>query len=301
MITPVIAILGAPDPEMERIEHILDALRPDGPLVYRAAAPDGRRVTASEAYSVEYVLNSGDEIVHVDDLRPALRDGEAILLVECDLAVALDGVRLIRADHHRPGDPGYGAPPALFWQASSIGQVLWALRDLIASVTEHRRSCRCCSPAVPIVPADVRYAAAADHCLAAAYAGECPGIDPDELLAWRVDTRAEHQGRSPEELEADVAHARARLGEAPKVEIGGVQVADLREAGFIPELPEAAARDGVPFLARVTDRGGTQKIVLQAAPAAAVAAFLEDPAAIVRGAVGQVYGDPARGFAGAYV
>jgi hypothetical protein len=286
---------------MERIEHILDALRPDGPLVYRAVTSDGYRVTPAEAYSVEYVLNYSDDIIPVEELRPALRDGEAILLVECDLAIALDGVHLIRADHHRPGDPGYGVTPALFWQASAIGQVVWALNDLIASVTEHRRSCPYCSPAVPIVPADVRYAAAADHCLAAAYAGECPGIDPDALLEWRVDTRAKHQGRTAEEIEADVARARARLGEAPKVEIGGVQVADLREAGYVPELPEAAARDGVPFLARVTDRSGTQKIVLQAAPASAVAAFLADTATIVGSDVGQVYGDPARGFAGAYV
>src|SRR5690606_27510283 len=31
-----------------------------------------------------------------------------------------------------------------------------------------------------VIPDDIVYTAAADHCLAAAYRGECPGVDPDE-------------------------------------------------------------------------------------------------------------------------
>ena len=37
--------------------------------------------------------------------------------------------------------------------------------------------------------------AAADHCLGAAYQGLCPGVDPDELMQWRVESRAKFQDR----------------------------------------------------------------------------------------------------------
>jgi hypothetical protein len=36
------------------------------------------------------------------------------------------------------------------------------------------------------IPQRYVLAAAADHCLAAAYRGECPGVDPDALMRWRV-------------------------------------------------------------------------------------------------------------------
>src|SRR5690606_19221697 len=79
-------------------------------------------------------------------------------------------------------------------------------------------------------------AAAADHCLAAAYRGECPGIAPDQLMRWRVKTRAAFQGRSVEELLADVERARAALQEAPSIDLGaGTSVRDMRDT-FVPEL-----------------------------------------------------------------
>jgi hypothetical protein len=145
------------------------------------------------------------------------------------------------------------------------------------------------------VPEDYVLAAAADHCLAAAYRGECPGVDPDALLHWRLETRAAHQGRPVREIERDVAVALVYLQEALRITLGGVEVADLREEGHIRELPEAAARYGIPFLARLRDRDGRVKVVLQAAPAAAIEEFLA-------GALGlkDMYGDPARGFAGGY-
>ena len=35
-----------------------------------------------------------------------------------------------------------------------------------------------------VIPDRFVLAAAADHCLAAAYRGECPGVDPDALMRW---------------------------------------------------------------------------------------------------------------------
>jgi hypothetical protein len=37
------------------------------------------------------------------------------------------------------------------------------------------------------IPQRYVLAAAADHCLAAAYRGECHGVDPDALMRWRVE------------------------------------------------------------------------------------------------------------------
>src|SRR5690606_9299299 len=195
----------------------------------------------------------------------------------------------IRIDHHRPGDPGYGCPPSVFFPASSIGQVIAEL-DLLGVADR-------------ISDEDIMealLAAAADHCLAAAYRGECPGVDPDVLMCWRVVSRASFQGRSAEELLANVERARAALREAPSIDLGaGTSVRDMR-ATFVPELTEAAVRDGVAYLGVVADRDGRRKVVLGGhATPETVRAFMTDWAPS-QGLV-DIYGDPARGFAGGYL
>jgi hypothetical protein len=185
------------------------------------------------------------------------------------------------------------------------------------------------------VPRDILLAVAADHCLEAAYRGRCPGVDPDALMQWRAESRAAFQGRkwrcckcgqvrddsepgrtwnlsvedanspggqgpcggthewrSPaQQLLADVEIAREALRDAF---VG--EYADLRGRS-IPELPEAAAREGIPFAAAVRDRDGREKVVLQAASPDLVRRFLAGE--IVPGLM-DTYGDPARGFAGGY-
>ena len=95
-------------------------------------------------------------------------------LVECQVE-GQDAA--FRADHHRPGDPGFDAPPAEYWRGSSLGQVATHL-------------------GVEPTPA-LRLVAAADHCLAAAYRGACPDVDPDALMRWRAETRAQFQAVVP--------------------------------------------------------------------------------------------------------
>src|SRR5690606_4175915 len=104
---------------------------------------------------------------------PEVPEGSTVYAVEC-VGELPEG--WIRIDHHRPGDPGYGKPPEEFLPASSIGQVLIELDRL--GVADR-------IPSKDILEA-IR-AAAADHCLAAAYRGECPGVDPDALMRWRVE------------------------------------------------------------------------------------------------------------------
>lgn len=261
-------ILGAPDPEMAEIEALL--VEAGQEILY--AALDFQRADAGTAYQADGVLDR--------EGRPRpLPVGEEAILVEC--SVPLPGVVWVhKVDHHRPGDPGYGLPPEAYWQASSLGQVC---RRLGAARTPEREM-----------------VAAADHCLAAAYRGRCPRVDPDALARWRAESRARFQGRPVEAVLADIAAARGALRAAPRVYLGeGTgSVADLRGME-VPELPEAAAREGLAFLAAPrAGRTGRFKIVLQAADPDQVRVFMGSWARAQ--GLKDVYGDPARGFAGGY-
>lgn len=259
----ILAILGAPDPEMAMVE---DLLRQAG-LQTTPALLQGRRVRPHEAYASGVTIGLD---------QPA----SEFWLVECQPELPPE-VRTVVVDHHRPGDPGYGKSPDQYWEASSLGQVATRLVE------------RGYLPADWTPSQDQLLAAAADHCLAAAYQGSCPGVNPDALLVWRAKTRAAFQRRPVEDVMADVQAAMASLQAAPVLTIAGVAVADLRNSGTIPELPEAAARSGQPFLATLLENG-IKKTVLQAAPPQAVKAWMEEQASLGL----SPYGDPQRGFAG---
>jgi hypothetical protein len=67
------------------------------------------------------------------------------------------------------------------------------------------------------VPAALVFTAAADHCLGAAYAGQCPSVDPSALMSWRAESRATFQRREVDAVLADIAAAKAALDEAPRL------------------------------------------------------------------------------------
>lgn len=310
-------VLGAPDPEMGLIESLLIE---HGQQVAHATY-NGKRVSPTTAYKANGFAGAENAA------------SERAVLVECDVPVAARTV--LRCDHHRPGDPGYGRAPIDFLSASSLGQVWlrlaeaeqlgwtatapehlyasllmdgsdWALhivakrgvlfsdqRDLDAQV---RMEAPARQTATLQLPREHVLAAAADHCLAAAYRGECPGVNPDRLMRWRVETRAAHQRRSVADVLADIERARQALRAASRTYIAGVRVADLTASGTVPELPEASARDGIPFLARLEERGAT-KLVLQSAPAEVVMDWMSRQ----RSLGFEPYGDPARGFAGCVI
>jgi hypothetical protein len=212
-------VLGAPDPEMEAIERLL---REVGETVAYATV-NGVRVHPGNAYAAQCLEAQGYS-GHVYEIECAVDvlHGAPHVGVDSDATVT-------RIDHHRPDDLGYGLPPARFLLGSSIGQVIaecaclhllpptW--RRVARTAKESRHSIALYDDVVhgaygfgyapwsgewaimvgfpwsAVIPREIIYVAAADHCLAAAYRGECLGVDPDALMRWRVETCAAHQGR----------------------------------------------------------------------------------------------------------
>jgi hypothetical protein len=303
-------VFGARDPESEAAKELCEACGvPYGQAVSFLTRRD---VTPSDAYDSDGWVSHG---------AARLGPGSRVLLFECDGAGLLSklppGCHVSRLDHHRPGDRGWNRAPSEFWPASSLGQLAAELASE-GSLKGEGPDAGESKPGTSIwdaqsgtwrvatrqgtwwtVPTDCVLAAAADHCLAAAYRGECPGADPDALMAWRIKSRAEFQGRPVEALMADVERAREALREAPKIALGGELVADLR-GQVVPELPEAAAREGVAFLATPPVKAGERKkVVLQCAGPAALAEWRAW--ATANGLVDLYGGDPGRGFAGGYI
>ena len=118
-------------------------------------------------------------------------------------------------------------------------------------------------------------------------------------------TRAVFQGRATAEILADIEAARVALRLAPQIDVSTrhplelpLIVRDMRRAVPFPELVEAAARDGLAYIAGPFSGpdqrhkytvAGTPDIVLAWISHWAPAQGLVD-----------LYGDPARGFAGGY-
>lgn len=262
-------VLGATDPEMLAIEGLLAAHA--APHV--RAMLDGKRVYPANAYRAALPPAAGT----------VLARGGTVFLVEC-VAHAAPGV--VRIDHHFPGHPGYGRPPADYWSASSLGQTVAALgRYGIAEVA---------------VTPQLRLLAAADHCLGAAYRGQCPGVDPAALLDWHVVSRAAFERRAVEAVLADVAAACRAIADAPRVHlVPGIEAAaDMRQTPT-RELLIAAAREGQCCLTALKARDGRTKIGCLVGTPVQVDAFMHLWAPAQH--LVDIYGDPVRGFAGAYV
>lgn len=261
-------VLGASDPEMAAIEALLNRYHE----TVRYAMADGRRVYPSNAYRA------------TNDPVPQPKESVHVINIEC----AGPWKSLTNVDHHKPGDFGYGLPPEEYLYASSIGQVMLLLNQFW--------------PDSPIkLTKEIMFTAAADHCLAPAYRGLCPGVDPTELMNWRAMMRAQQQKRPIAEVMSDINRAREILRLQRKIDIIGSDgklypVADFGDR-TIPELPEASCRENIAFLATVTDPGGARKRVLQSGCPALIEGWMQ----IAPLTLDAVYGDPQRGFAGGYI
>ncbi len=196
-----------------------------------------------EAEAIEALLSSVGQPVAKswDDptVQEAHRTRGPIYAIERDdwPEWALGDRAVMRIDHHEPGDLGYESPPEEFLLASSVGQVIgWLARWDLLPPSWEREQCRSGNDApnlgeflmqngwvvvtnpeaedsywVAKIPHDIVLCAAADQCLGAAYRGECPGVDPDALMAWRAESKARFQGRPVADVLADVERAREAL------------------------------------------------------------------------------------------
>jgi hypothetical protein len=265
-------ILGAPDPEMSAIAQLLDVA--EEATVYASVDGTGRRVSAGEAYGDHLTVIPGNGRWHGSD------DGDpssvTVITVECALPPGMEEARHVIIDHHRPGDPGFGRAPSEFWRASAIGQVCKFLGIFP-------------TPAMILT-------AAADHCLGAAYRGECPGVDPEVLKKFRAEERAKFQGRHVEEVMADIEATMHALRAAPSIEL---QIRDMRRETPWPELVEAGTIAGVSYIAGPLACPDGRKKIVCSGSADQIRAFMSDFEPSL-GLVG-IYGDPARGFAGGYL
>ncbi len=260
-VTPSLWVLGASDPEMSAIEALL---RECGQWVVYATV-NGTRVFPGNAYEATFPETVSDVV----------QTGDIVYLVEgVDEETLQQGPLFVRIDHHREGDYGFGRPPTEFLPASSLGQVIAELarRQALPKSWEvvGNEDCSCIAGSIvhrdrgwvvtrgltpgsdgwygQVIPQDLVLTAAADHCLGAAYRGECPGVDPEALLQWRVRSRAEFQKRLPEEILADIEFTRKVLKVAPEVVLAetprNIVVRDLRYACLVTTTLVAPFAEG---------------------------------------------------------
>lgn len=257
-------ILGAPDHEMEAIETLL---KEHGQEIGHATIGE-KRVRPHEAYKADSTT-----LGYVPEWFK-------LKLVECMLPNMPAGVT--RIDHHNPGDAGYGKSPKEYFFASSIGQTICHLAGLGIDVP---------------VTKGLQLIAAADHCLAHAYAGDCPGIDPLELYEFRVKEQSRFLRRPIEQIRANIENARELLKEKAIKTPRGL-LADFGDTQLPKGISEASAIENIAFMATgLPFQDGRRKESIMSAPKEMVEWWMMEAKA--RG-LEDIYGDPARGFAGGY-
>jgi len=253
-------VLGAADPEMEEIIRVLNA----EDFGWVKATCLGQAVDRPDAY----------EATSVDGLLP--RDHENIVFVECRV-LGLTPAHI--CDHHNPGDPGYDKPPRQYMEGSSLGQVL----SLIGKEPTDQQ----------------RIIAAADHCLAHAYSGLCPGVSREVLADWRERSRASRFDLTLDDIRLRISIAEKALDRAPRQRIANEDVAYFADKDVAPyEIFEASARCGKPILyvahlEHKNTRYKTKMGLINVRPQT-VEAWMRDCG------LEKVYGAPLRGYAGGY-
>lgn len=274
-----IVIFGGSDPEAMEARRVATATG----LATGTATLGGKQVVPATAYRADgFVVDGGQSAEGLTDA----------IIFECNPAVAGALKVVAKCDHHNPGDFGFGRGPEQFFEASSLGQLM----NLLGLKPTEKQ---------------LLYAAS-DHCVGAGYRGLCPGISPEALFAHRISEKVAFYATqpkfttkaTPEALEKVIASATEKLQSAPVVE-GGVR--DLRAAGMVDELPEAALRSGEAYMASLpdTDREqkptGNTKIVLGGHTIPEVVTAFLAWANALPNKVGDAYGNPTRGFAGVVV
>ena len=299
-------ILGAADPEMAAIEEVAisygfnvayagnyDPAYPKQGKFVRCHPGNANKCEVIQFANGQTLMPWGEGTIAASD----------VWFVEC--RVEGQPADLI-IDHHNPGDPGFGFPPAKFWQGSSIGQFCKAISKYETLQWHGGEEVH--------GPADLHFIAAADHCLGAAYRGECPGVPAKAFAEWRVETRAKFQGRNAADIRRDIDSAKHILDDLKNCNCVHIDSVDTRNEGVVPELVDAAMEMGISYTAALPEmapafRGapadieptGRTKYVLGGHTTPEQVRQWMAWAETLESRVGNVYGDPVRGFAGVLV
>lgn len=266
----IVVVLGAGDPEMAAISSACAKL---GIRTLQAATADGVACRPGNSYTADGYVEGG---VYADDY---------VISVENSVVGLTPN---FCADHHNPGDRGYGRPPAEFWSASSIGQVYQHLLE--GGI-----------PAMKLVEAfgEERYlVAASDHCPSHAFMGRCPGIDIAALKAMRARNSASFNKMTEVEWLAVVDAAIEQLRQLPVATVGG---GEYRVATMdIPLLNHAQLIAGIPvqYVMSGNARDPRTKVGLLGGEPEMISAWMDEKR---NDGLVAIYGDPARGYAGGYL
>jgi hypothetical protein len=301
-------LLGAADPEMERIEHLLKQTGEK----FEYAMISGIRVNPSTAYMLR---NIPDEVTH---------------LVECGTPETGLLTRIV-IDHHRPGDKGFNRSYREFLEASSIGQVIselaklkklnkldWgvtfkdSMDDAIGNFRHSNEddSWLCAVDAheyeeggevfwmqtYRMIPYEYVLAAASDHCPTQAYKGICTGVEPNEVMRFRAENKAKFLRITAQQYIHRVERAMFYIKRARTMN----GIADLRFGAppDLQEVPEASLRLGIPIMNTFMDKDGRQKFNCLGGDKEQIAWFKEF---LHQKGYTDIYGDEERGYAGGYI
>ena len=262
-IRNVTFILGAADPEMNRIERVLTDLG----LAFEYAMVNGVRCHPGNAYKADPVT------------------APRLVLVECQPAGADP---LVRIDHHNPGDYGFDKPASLYWDASSIGQ-LWNLLSEYFGMEELESS----------FGEDSLLVAASDHCPVHASLGMCPRVSPAALFNFRMANKAKFLNKELSEVYEEINQSLNMVNELHVKTFVNGDVIDATGVS-IPHLPDVITHPTIALPAQysMVDRDGRTKVGLIGT---INPKLVEEWMEANKDVLVDIYGSLARGYAGGYL
>jgi hypothetical protein len=277
-----LVLVGAEDPEMDRIVDVLEA----NGINYILATKGGERVNPNSAYTA--------------DALPAekFKGVKTFILIECEspLTNIPLGVERVVIDHHRnvEGDLGHNKGPELFWEASSLGQ----LCNRIGLTPSHK---------------DL-VLAAMDHNFSAAIRGECyPNDESEKALSFsdavynlKIAEIAKTHQVDVQAVKNRVAYFEEQLKLADEISIDSEMIKDLRgeNLGADYSLDHLAAQvavaksKGVAIL--YNHLGSFERLTIYGKAAPATFTAFREVWAPLQGYEENVYGSAARGYSGAH-
>jgi hypothetical protein len=100
---------------------------------------------------------------------------------------------------------------------------------------------------VRLIPQEILFIVAEEHCLIPAYENRCPGVDPEALFQWRIKNLAAIQKRDAADVLRAIEESANAINAAPRIMLSNVELVDLRGI-HVAELPEAQVYLGVSVL-----------------------------------------------------